>query len=348
MAGAKHEQAKKLLPVIKTQAEEKASLPNESMLSLPSKFDFEEKDASLQQSSQVTIGTSPNRSNWAEEKNRRLIEKHQDIGSQWKTIAKSFPGETDNSVKNQFFSLVRKSLRRAKKVVSKEVNPIEVNNIKPRVLSNILSRELTLPLSSLVKKQETLPELGFLFEPRVQLRKFIEFFAFASFKEEALCQHPQTISLIGQVLQELEKLNDEYVADELKKSSAKNGTPIHGARIKKVTLRPRSSRPDPLHKGQSLIPEAKLPRETQDEEPNLSENLLVQIQDQDFRDPFEGFSQGFFAQNSFAEDSSPKKLDFPEFRSAPFQPGSSERTAPAFDFSILGCGLEEEGLERSC
>lgn len=348
MGGVKHEQTKNLIPVVKARAEDNCSLPNEVKLSLPGKSEFEEKDASLKQSSQVTIGTANNRSNWVEEKNRRLIERHQAIGSQWKTIAKSFPGETDNSVKNQFFSLVRKSLRRAKKVVSKEVNTIEVNNIKPRVLSNILSRELTLQLSESVQKPEALPELGFLFEPRVRLRKFIEFFAFESFKEETLRQHAQTISLIGEILQELEKLNDEYVADELKKGSSKNGTATHGARIKKVTIRPRSLRVRTQNEELPPSPDTKLPRETQDEEPNLSENLLAQIQEQDFRDPFEGFSQGFFTQNPFGEDSSPKKLGFTEFRSAPFQSGSSDRTAPAFDFSMLGCGLEEEGLDRSC
>ena len=50
--------------------------------------------------------------NWTDEEGKRLFELHKLYGSTWKTISKDFSGRTDNFLKNQFFSLIRRSLRR--------------------------------------------------------------------------------------------------------------------------------------------------------------------------------------------------------------------------------------------
>lgn len=49
---------------------------------------------------------------WDQGNGRQLFELHQALGPKWKVIVESFPGRTDNFLKNQFFSLIRRSLRR--------------------------------------------------------------------------------------------------------------------------------------------------------------------------------------------------------------------------------------------
>lgn len=52
---------------------------------------------------------------WTEAESKQLFKLHRQFGSHWKEIAGHFPGRTDNFLKNQFFSLIRRSLRRIAK-----------------------------------------------------------------------------------------------------------------------------------------------------------------------------------------------------------------------------------------
>ena len=52
---------------------------------------------------------------WTPAESRKLFELHKTHGSQWKTISSEFPGRSHNYLKNQFFSLLRRSLRRMSK-----------------------------------------------------------------------------------------------------------------------------------------------------------------------------------------------------------------------------------------
>ena len=61
-----------------------------------------------------------------------------EIGNKWKKISNNFPGRTDNSIKNQFFSIVRKSMRNARKLLGKSENTAIINQIKPKVLSQFI------------------------------------------------------------------------------------------------------------------------------------------------------------------------------------------------------------------
>ena len=58
------------------------------------------------------------KTSWTQEESKKLFDLHKAHGSQWKTISIEFPGRTHNYLKNQFFSLLRRSLRRMSKHLS--------------------------------------------------------------------------------------------------------------------------------------------------------------------------------------------------------------------------------------
>jgi myb proto-oncogene protein len=49
---------------------------------------------------------------WNDDDGKKLFKLHKNLGAKWKVIIKEFPGRTDNFLKNQFFSLIRRALRR--------------------------------------------------------------------------------------------------------------------------------------------------------------------------------------------------------------------------------------------
>lgn len=49
---------------------------------------------------------------WTDKDGEKLFGLHKIHGSSWKNISSQFKGRTDNFLKNQFFSLVRRALRR--------------------------------------------------------------------------------------------------------------------------------------------------------------------------------------------------------------------------------------------
>lgn len=56
-----------------------------------------------------------NQTPWTDQEEAFLIEKHKSFGCKWSIISKFFQGRSANSIKNHFYSLIRKNLRRYNK-----------------------------------------------------------------------------------------------------------------------------------------------------------------------------------------------------------------------------------------
>ena len=79
---------------------------------------------------------------WENFENKKLFYFFKKKGNKWKMISDEFKGRTDNSIKNNFFSLIRKSLRLACKILGKKRNTNRINKIKGSVLTIFMKTKI--------------------------------------------------------------------------------------------------------------------------------------------------------------------------------------------------------------
>ena len=77
---------------------------------------------------------------WTYEEDHVLFSTHQNIGNRWAEISNSLPGRTDNSIKNHFYSTVRKYYR---KLSGKEGTAEELRENLKDITANILNELAT-------------------------------------------------------------------------------------------------------------------------------------------------------------------------------------------------------------
>lgn len=82
-----------------------------------------------------------NKQEWSEKDEEIMFKAHQQYGNKWTLIAKLFERRTDNDVKNHFYSMLRRSLRRINKLLGKRNSTQKIKMIKPAVLSKVFAKQ---------------------------------------------------------------------------------------------------------------------------------------------------------------------------------------------------------------
>lgn len=140
-----------------------------------------------------------NKQKWEVEDTKRLFELQQSGKNKWKRIAEAFPGRTDNSIKNQFFSVVRKALRKACKILGNISNTDAINQIKPKVLSNYMSMAVEIPAEDGSGNTEMMP-----------LNPFVQKYAFTRLNDLARNVTDRELVIIDKCISFLNEQNEGY------------------------------------------------------------------------------------------------------------------------------------------
>jgi Myb-like DNA-binding protein FlbD len=157
---------------------------------------------------------------WSLEDNKKLFDLHQKFGNKWKVISEYFPGRTDNIIKNQFFSLVRKGLRISRKMLGKNSNTEVINKIKPKALSQFISKSILvdIPIS------KNLSENKKISKKKISINHFLRKYAFKDFKE--ILNHSEKYDklIIKQCIKMLITINNTYERTKKDKITKKYNT----------------------------------------------------------------------------------------------------------------------------
>lgn len=64
-----------------------------------------------------------------------MFEQHKIHGNKWTLITQALPGRTDNSIKNHFYSTIRRCIRRMSKTLGLKNSTVKMRIVKPSTLS---------------------------------------------------------------------------------------------------------------------------------------------------------------------------------------------------------------------
>lgn len=74
---------------------------------------------------------------WNRHLEEKLVELHDETGNKWAVIGQKMGGISDNSIKNHFYSLLRRALRKLNSVLQRE-HIREIKDFKPPILYRIV------------------------------------------------------------------------------------------------------------------------------------------------------------------------------------------------------------------
>lgn len=137
------------------------------------------------------------------EQKKRIFILHKQNGSKWKKISENFEKRTDNFIKNHFFSLFRKGLRKSLKILNKESINFSVKDFKPRILSVFLRKKIEIKFKN---------EIFF-----VDLNEFFMKYIFEDTSYLILNSTEKDHFIIEKAFEYLRKLNYDYLIKKNKK-----------------------------------------------------------------------------------------------------------------------------------
>lgn len=137
----------------------------------------------------------------------KILELHKKVGNKWKLISFSFKNMNENEIKNQFFSLIRKSLRNTRKILGLYSNSDSINKILPKVLTIFIKKTI----SVILNKENTII---------VNIYDFIIKYCNDIIMYDKIVK--MDFLIIKKCLNFLEELNDDYLKKKMKKKEFKN------------------------------------------------------------------------------------------------------------------------------
>lgn len=178
----------------------------------------------------------PRPSSMTEEEKLLLFQEQEITGNHWTQLIRLFPSRTDDDLKTQFYILVRKGIRKAKRMVSRKSATPFVNSIKSTALLEFLEEwiELKKPLMS---GNAPMPWM----KPRFQGREFVKFFAFTYFDSTMPNLSDVESEAITIVLDILERLNMKYC-------QKRQGISVEDSSNSLISFETKSSEPNPMFK----------------------------------------------------------------------------------------------------
>lgn len=152
----------------------------------------------------------------------RLFQEQKQTDRNWKRLVCAFPGRTDNTLKNQFFLLVRKALRKALRAANVNSDGSYIAKFKPGSLLKLLKEEKRIEDWEAFRAVESLEgRMGWIRDP-VSVREFIEYFAFTRQEDITAAANEPTRRVISDVLSKINSINEEYCSKKQKPEPALN------------------------------------------------------------------------------------------------------------------------------
>ncbi|CAD8115692.1 unnamed protein product [Paramecium sonneborni] len=164
-----------------------------------------------------------NKDQWTQNEVDKLFELQSKYGNRWRIIAKELPYRTDGLIKNYFYSLVRKVLRRLSKTVNGTKNGSQMTKtLKPSVISQIFC-----------VNQNQVNEGGIEVEFAELFRSII-----LKYKNYNLSQQIdiEDIDKIKSIIQTLQQINESYNDDLEKKNISKSRSKSQKLKTKTTKL----------------------------------------------------------------------------------------------------------------